>query len=187
VNQRDYKIVFLGPMGAGKTTAISAISTRPPVATEVRNTDLAAHGKASTTVALDYGEVALDDGGTLRLYGVPGQSRFSFMWPMVGKGALGAVLLVDATRADCLSGLDPFLDAFDSLFRASRAVVGVGRTDEPGSRQADDVTAHLAARGLAAPVFSVDVRQRDDVNLLLDVLFVQIEAQADTLRMEAAP
>ncbi|UPG88458.1 ATP/GTP-binding protein [Luteibacter aegosomaticola] len=185
--QRDYKIVFLGPMGAGKTTAISAISTRPPVATEVRNTDLAAHGKASTTVALDYGEVALDDGGMLRLYGVPGQSRFAFMWPMVGKGALGAVLLMDATRADGLTGLDPFLDSFDALFRAGRAVVGVGRSNEPGAHSVDDVSGHLAERGLFAPVFSVDVRQRADVHLLLDVLFVQIEAQADAERTEVAP
>lgn len=185
--QRDYKIVFLGPMGAGKTTAIAAISTRPPVATEVRNTDLAAHAKASTTVALDYGEVNLDDGGTLRLYGVPGQSRFAFMWPMVGKGALGAVLLIDATRADCLASLDPFLDTFDALFRAGRAVVGVGRSQEAGARSVDDVTAHLAERGLFAPIFSVDVRQRGDVHLLLDVLFVQIEAQAEAGRMEFAP
>jgi uncharacterized protein len=180
MNERDYKIVFIGAMGAGKTTAIGAISNRPPVATEVRNTDLAAHGKASTTVALDYGEVALDDGGMLRLYGVPGQSRFAFMWPMVGKGALGAVLLVDASRADWQAGLDPFVEAFDALFRAGRAVVGVGRSGEPGAVGSDAVAAHLEQRGICAPVFSVDVRERSDVNLLLDVLFVQIEALADT-------
>ncbi len=39
----EFKIVFTGPMGAGKTTAIAAISEIAPVKTEVDNTDQAAH------------------------------------------------------------------------------------------------------------------------------------------------
>lgn len=184
---KDYKLVFIGPMGAGKTTAITAISTKPPVVTEVRNTDREAHAKASTTVALDYGEVVIEGGGLLRLYGVPGQTRFSFMWPMVGKGALGAVLLADAAAPDALASLDPFLDAFGHLLHDQRAVLGVGRGDVPGAVPTDDFIEHLASRGYTTPVFSVDVRQRADVHLLLDVLFVQLEGRTDGAALELAP
>lgn len=184
---RDYKLVFIGPMGVGKTTAITAISTTPPVVTEVRNTDRNAHAKASTTVALDYGEVAVEGGGLLRLYGVPGQSRFAFMWSMVGKGALGAVLLADAAAPDALATLDPFLDAFAHMLRDQRVVMGVGRGDSPGALPTEDFVEHLAARGYTTPVLSVDVRQRADVHLLLDVLFVQLEGRTDAVIPEHTP
>jgi len=54
------KIIFIGPMGAGKTTAIRAISDIDPVTTEAKNTDRAASNKDTTTVAMEYGEVKLD-------------------------------------------------------------------------------------------------------------------------------
>jgi hypothetical protein len=38
--------------------------------------------KDQTTVAMDYGVLALDGGVQLHLYGTPGQERFSFMWDM---------------------------------------------------------------------------------------------------------
>ena len=78
MTQREYKLVFAGSMGAGKTTAIGAISEIPPVRTDVANSDLATFAKATTTAAMDYGEVTLDGGDKLRLYGTPGQARFDF-------------------------------------------------------------------------------------------------------------
>src|SRR5207244_2145977 len=68
------KIVFTGTPGAGKTTAIGALSDTPPVVTDVRNTD-ASLGKENTTVGLDFGQVDLGDGQFVRLFGTPGQLR----------------------------------------------------------------------------------------------------------------
>ena len=47
------KIVFSGPMGAGKTQAIASLSDIPVVSTEVKNTDLHVNTKALTTVGMD--------------------------------------------------------------------------------------------------------------------------------------
>ena len=57
---RDCKIVFTGTPGAGKTTAIAAISDTPPVVTDVPNRDPSL-AKARTTVGMDYGEVVIAD------------------------------------------------------------------------------------------------------------------------------
>ena len=35
----EYKILFTGTMGAGKTTAIGAVSETPPIVTDVVNND----------------------------------------------------------------------------------------------------------------------------------------------------
>lgn len=171
----EFKLLFSGPMGAGKTTAISTISDIPPVSTEARNTDLERHGKTHTTVAMDYGEIALPGGEQLRLYGMPGQERFDFMWKISSKGALGVVLLADNSRPDPLADLAPYIEAFADLAQSAAMVIGINRSNE-GTTTLNDYLDWLERRDLRLPVFSVDVRQRDDVLLLLDALLSQIEA-----------
>lgn len=173
---REYKLIFTGSMGAGKTTAIAAISEIAPVSTDVQNSDLQTNSKATTTTALDYGEVTLDGGDKLRLYGTPGQARFDFMWKILGVGALGVVILVDNSRPDPIADLRDYLHAFNDLARGSRTVVGIGRTDTHDHPSIDEYHAAIASFGMSTPVLSVDVRRRDDVLLLLDILFHQIEA-----------
>src|SRR5690606_37353134 len=117
MSPREYKLIFAGSMGAGKTTAIAAISEISPVRTDVENTDRASHQKATTTAAMDYGEVTLAGGDKLRLYGTPGQTRFDFMWKILGKGALGVIILVDNSRPDPLADLREYLQAFHEIAR----------------------------------------------------------------------
>lgn len=173
---REYKLLFTGSMGAGKTTAIAAISEIPPVSTDVQNTDLETNAKATTTTALDYGEVTLESGDKFRLYGTPGQARFDFMWKILGVGALGVVILVDNSRPDPVADLREYLNAFADIARSSRAVIGIGRTETHERPSIDDHHQAIASFGVPIPIVSVDVRRREDVLLLLDILFHQIEA-----------
>lgn len=173
---KEYKLIFAGSMGAGKTTAIAAISEIAPVRTDVENTDRETHGKATTTAAMDYGEVTLAGGDKLRLYGTPGQTRFDFMWKILGKGALGVIILVDNSRPDPLADLREYLGAFGEIADQSRAVIGVGRGEMHPEPTLDAFHLVASELGISAPIVSVDVRRREDVLLLLDILFNQIEA-----------
>src|SRR5690606_27464037 len=56
--------------------------------------------KTTTTVAMDFGRITLDNGLILYLFGTPGQDRFHFMWHELAKGAIGAVVLVDTRRLE---------------------------------------------------------------------------------------
>lgn len=174
----EYKILITGPMGVGKTTAIRAVSTFMPVSTEAQNLDRAGADKDTTTVAMDYGEVELDGGDRLRIYGTPGQARFEFMWKVLGEGALGVVILIDNSRADPLGDFAQLLDAFAQLIRDSAAVVGVTRLREHPAPAIGLYSKVLHHRELSVPVFSVDGRRREDVLMLLDALLHQIEAAA---------
>ena len=73
----EYKILFTGTMGAGKTTAIGAVSETPPIVTDVQNND-DSNTKERTTVGLDFGELTLPNGDRLRLFGTPGQTVLTF-------------------------------------------------------------------------------------------------------------
>ena len=96
----NYKIIFTGPVGAGKSTAIAALSDVPPVTTDEQASDMTKDLKPTTTVAMDYGVMKLDGDERIHLYGTPGQERFNFMWDILSEGGLGLVMLLDNTRTD---------------------------------------------------------------------------------------
>lgn len=131
-----------------------------------------------TTVALDYGELTLEDGQKLLLYGTPGQRRFEFMWSLVARGALGIVVLIDPSRPDPLADLDGFLDAFQAQIADGRVVAAIGRLHHPIDASLQSYRERLGRRGMFAPVMPADVRRREDVLHVLRVLFHQIEACA---------
>ncbi len=173
----EFKIVFTGPMGAGKTTAIAAISEVEPVRTEVDNSDRENHEKEYTTVGFDFGRITLPGGHPVRLYGTPGQARFRFMWSILGRGAAGVIILLDATRADALEQLDLFVDAFLPLVPPGAIVVGIGRNAEPGAVATDAFATRMEARGLVAPVLTIDAREPRDVRLLVHTLTCILESR----------
>src|SRR5690349_23698905 len=68
-------------------------------------------GKVTTTVALDFGRISLDETLRLYLFGTPGQDRYAFLWDDLVEGALGAVVLVDTGRIeDAFAAIDYFED-----------------------------------------------------------------------------
>jgi uncharacterized protein len=166
------KIIFSGPVGAGKTTAIGAISDIPPVATDVRASDGTALVKESTTAAMDYGVLRLGSGEKVHLYGTPGQERFDFMWDILGRGALGVVLLISNTRPRPLDDLGLFLDAFAPVIRRTRLAVGVTGMDLVRDPPLARHRRVLLDGGLRHPVFEVDARRRSDVAMLVQSLLV---------------
>lgn len=169
----EVKLLFTGPPGVGKTTAIAAISDSAPVNTDVAATDDLARVKEKTTVAMDYATLTLDDGSQLGLYGTPGQERFEFMWKILAQGALGLVILVDASAVDSAKQLEYYLDAFVDPANKICMIVGINKA-EPGEdlSRFDNV---ITAKGIVIPTMAVDVRQQDDVRLLVDVLLSTIE------------
>lgn len=174
-----YRIVFAGPIGAGKTTAIGALSDIPPISTEVASIEAEAVGKATTTVAFDLGQVLLESGDLVQLYGAPGQARFDFMWPMISENAIGAVILADNRRDDSIALTLQYVREFAPRVAAGNCVVGVGRTDVRRSPGVDDYQDALEAAGFAIPVMEVDIRRKEHALLLLDVLLARLEAAHD--------
>lgn len=171
----EYKIVFAGPPGAGKTTAIGSISDIAVVGTEAKASDEVARLKLNTTVAMDYGVLNLPHGEKVHLYGTPGQDRFNFMWEILCDRAIGLVMLFDNTRPDPLADLDIYLNAFRSYIVASQGAVVVGITRTEIGRQVDLASFHrkLSTYNLNVAVFEVDARRRDDVaSLLLALLAI---------------
>jgi signal recognition particle receptor subunit beta len=176
----EHVILFTGPMGAGKTTAIESLSEIEVVRTEANNSERHIADKATTTVALDYGEILIDGEEKVRLYGIPGQKRFDFMWTILKKRAKGMILLVNNDAPDPIGQMLSFIDDFRELYDRGGVVVGISRADVIAGPTLADFSDALERTnpGLVIPVFTVDPRERDQMEDVLFALIANIEMRA---------
>jgi signal recognition particle receptor subunit beta len=177
------KIVIAGGFGVGKTTTVANISEIPVLTTEAAMTDLSAAtdptehlpAKTTTTIALDFGCITIDEETKLYLFGTPGQDRFGFMWRDLAVGALGALVVVDTRRMDdCFAAVD--------YFERSRLpfVVAVNLFDGKLRHALDDVRWALAVPP-DVPVISFDARDRRSIRDALLVVLRRALTQAETV------
>lgn len=174
-----YKIIFSGPVGSGKTTAIASISDKPPISTNEAASDMTAIRKSETTVAMDYGVLQLENGDVLHLYGTPGQQRFDFMWEILSSGGLGLVLLVDNRRENPFGDLAFYSKAFRKFIDETGVVIGVTGMDIKATPTLSQYQQELKKLGLHAPVFEVDARKKKDVSVMLEALLYSISTMQE--------
>jgi signal recognition particle receptor subunit beta len=170
------KLIVAGGFGVGKTTLVASVSEVAPLRTEEVLTEKSmgvddltgVESKTTTTVALDFGRITINDDLILYLFGTPGQDRFWFMWDELATGALGAVVLADTRRLEsCFAAVDFFER------RALPFVVGVNRFEHSYQYTADEVRAALDL-DQGVPVLVGDVRDRESTKDMLATLIEHV-------------
>lgn len=173
----EYKIIFGGQVGSGKTTAISQLSDIPVASTEARASDDVAIKKLNTTVAMDYGQIQLKSGEKVHLFGTPGQQRFRFMWDILTVGGLGLVLLVDNSSEHPLEDMMLYIDAFREFIEKNALVIGITRSDLSPHPQLGQYLEKLKTIGICVPVYEIDARQTSDVESLVMTMLSILEVK----------
>jgi signal recognition particle receptor subunit beta len=173
------KILIAGGFGAGKTTLVSALSEVRPLQTEEVLTgagigvdDLSGvEAKSTTTVAMDFGRITINEDLQVYLFGTPGQDRFWFLWDELAFGALGAVVLADTRRlADCF----PSIDYFEQ--RGIPFVVGVNCFDD-GRRFGLEAVRQALDLDPEVPLVFCDARDRQSAKEVLISLVEHVARQ----------
>jgi signal recognition particle receptor subunit beta len=178
------KLVIAGGFGVGKTTLVSAVSDIPVLGTEAQMTEASVGidelglipEKTSTTVAMDFGRLALEPGLLLYLFGAPGQDRFWFMWDDLVRGAIGAIVLADTRRLEAsFPAINYFEQRGDVPF-----LVAVNRFDGRSTHPLDQVREALDLDP-AIPLADCDARERADVLAVLrDVIRHALSAELNS-------
>lgn len=164
------KMVVTGPFAAGKTAFITSVSEIDPVRTEQKITSGAERIKDTTTVAMDFGRITVDDDLVLYLFGTPGQRRFDFMWDILSEGMLGFVILVDSTKPETFREAKRILETFQS-YSTTPFVVAANKQDHEDAWEPEDLRIILRLDGSVKVLPCVSIDKESVKNVLLELLY----------------
>jgi len=165
------KMVVTGPFSAGKTEFIQAVSEIDVVSTERRISAKEERVvKDSTTVAMDFGRITVDEDLVLYLFGTPGQKRFDFMWEILSEGMLGFIVMVDSTRPETFREARTILETFRA-YAPTPYVVAANKQDKKDAWEVDDMR-HALRLDKKVKLLPCTATNRTTVkNVLLELLY----------------
>jgi small GTP-binding protein len=159
------KMVVTGPFNSGKTEFIQTVSEIDVVSTERKITAEAEKIKESTTVAMDFGRITVDDELVLYLFGTPGQKRFDFMWEILSEGMLGFIVMVDSTRPETFREARTILETFRA-YAPTPYVVAANKQDKPDAWDVEDMRIALRL-DKNIPLLPAVARDKESVKTVL--------------------
>lgn len=163
------QVVFVGPMGVGKTTATHSLSQIPVVGTEVLQSTVSFAAvtegqKVTTTVGIEYGEWTSPDGQRVGLYGTPGQIRFAKARSSIIAQRSRIVLWIFGDEYDVPQTIEFWLNTLGDSSAHARTVIAVTRIwDVPDPLDLNELRSELAPEFQRIPLIAADPRNRDDV------------------------
>lgn len=164
------KMVITGPFSSGKTEFIRTVSEIDVVATERKISSEVEKIKESTTVAMDFGRITVDDDLVLFLFGTPGQKRFDFMWEILSEGMLGFIVMVDSTRPETFREARTILETFKA-YAPTPYIVAANKQDSPDAWEVDDVR-HALRLDPEVKIMPCVARNKESVKtVLLELLY----------------
>ena len=164
------KMVVTGPFNAGKTEFIQSVSEIDVVSTERKISSEAERVKSTTTVAMDFGRITVDDDLILYLFGTPGQRRFDFMWEILSEGMLGFVVMVDSTRPETFREARSILETFRA-YAPTPYVVAANKQDLDDAWELNDMRIALRLESKVKLLPCVATDKESVKAVLLELLY----------------
>jgi len=172
------KMVVTGPFNAGKTEFIRSVSEIDVVSTERKITAEAERIKDTTTVAMDFGRITVDQDLVLYLFGTPGQKRFDFMWEILSEGMLGFIVMVDSSRPETFREARSILETFRA-YAPTPYVVAANKQDKSDAWDMDDMRIALRLDPKVKLLECIATDKENVKAVLLELLF-SILAEMDS-------
>ena len=164
------KMVITGPFNSGKTEFIKTVSEIDVVDTEKKISSRSDRVKETTTVAMDFGRITVDDELVLYLFGTPGQKRFDFMWEILSEGMLGFIVMVDSTRPETFREARTILETF-RVYAPTPYVVAANKQDQRDSWEVNDIRIALRLSNNVKLIPCVAFDREAVKNVLLALLY----------------
>lgn len=164
------KMVVTGPFNAGKTAFIKTVSEIDVVSTERKITKDTEKVKDTTTVAMDFGRITIDEDLVLYLFGTPGQRRFDFMWEILSEGMLGFIVMVDSCRPETFREARSILETFRA-YAPTPYIVAANKQDRKDAWDLGDMRIALRLDSTVKLLPCVATDKESVKNILLELLY----------------
>ncbi|MCS6907559.1 MAG: ATP/GTP-binding protein [Anaerolineales bacterium] len=171
---RTVKMVVTGPFNAGKTQFIKTVSEIDVVSTERKITRESERVKETTTVAMDFGRITVDEDVVLYLFGTPGQRRFDFMWEILSEGMLGFIVMVDSCRPETFREARSILETFRA-YAPTPYVVAANKQDLKEAWSLEDMRIALRLNSTVKLLPCVATDKESVKTVLLELLYLVLE------------
>jgi len=153
INQ-EMKIVIVGDVGAGKSTAIKTISEIPFVNSEV------------IYLKMVYGIAVLDE-AKLHLFSAPGERRFDFMAAALCMDAHGIIIMVNLHSDDPLVSLDYYLNQYRHFLKKQPDVIAMTYSGDIWDTSLHDYQSYVLRYGFTCKDMLVNHYNKNDVEQTL--------------------
>ncbi len=175
----DAEVVFVGPVGVGKTTAVRTLSTSRTIGSEVRAStmnDFVVGGKETTTVGIEIGVWERADGSRVALYGTAGQDRFdSSRTPALNPEA-GLVLMMFGYEHLLTDQVEEWVSMLGEKRALHRTAIGVNFLAPDQEDPVPRIKHLLEVRGHGdIPVQMTDPRNLYDVAAIAEIALKRVE------------
>jgi len=172
------KMVVTGPFNAGKTAFIRTVSEIDVVSTERKITKESEKVKATTTVAMDFGRITIDEDLVLYLFGTPGQRRFDFMWEILSEGMLGFIVMVDSCRPETFREARSILETFRA-YAPTPYIVAANKQDLKDAWDLEDMRIALRLDSTVKILPCVATDKESVKTILLELLYQILQGMED--------
>lgn len=179
------KMVVTGPFNAGKSEFIQSVSEIDVVSTERKISSEIERIKETTTVAMDFGRITVDNEMVLYLFGTPGQKRFDFMWEILSEGMLGFVVIIDSSRPETFREARKILETFRA-YAPTPYVVAANKQDCEDAWDINDMRISLRISPEIKLLECVATDKDSVKNILLELLY-SILAELESADLQAVP
>ncbi|RCK73411.1 MAG: putative ATP/GTP-binding protein [Anaerolineae bacterium] len=172
------KMVVTGPFNAGKTAFIKTVSEIDVVSTERKITKESEKVKDTTTVAMDFGRITIDEDLVLYLFGTPGQRRFDFMWEILSEGMLGFIVMVDSCRPETFREARSILETFRA-YAPTPYIVAANKQDLKDAWELEDMRIALRLDSTVKLLPCIATDKESVKTILLELLYQILQEMED--------
>lgn len=171
---QSVKMVVTGPFSAGKTEFIRSVSEIDVVSTERKISSDKERIKDTTTVAMDFGRITVDNDLVLYLFGTPGQKRFDFMWEILSEGMLGFIVMVDSSRPETFREARSILETFRA-YAPTPYVVAANKQDKVDAWEINDMRIALRLESRVKLLNCIAIDKDAVKSIILELLYSILE------------